>query len=114
MVLVGYIHFIKKGKYMKFKAKFIGKGVIVSYFDLPSCKQIDILDILDDLEEAEATSYVLIDKGMIDEDCEVFDLGAFERSDDGIFDGISGCTNTSAYGIKIDKECESASVWIIY
>ncbi len=90
----------------KFKAKYLGKGDIISYWELDEETQNAYA-----YDGAKDEQFVITDKGSGNN----FSLGEFMRCDrTGPFDGFAGCTNTSAYGIKISKDGQSARIWTIY
>ena len=74
---------------------------VVSFFDLSEADQA--AEWKDD-DNAEEFAFLIAKDG------EYWNLDSFMRTDSGRYDGVMGLTNTSAIGVVLSHDCESAVI----
>ena len=74
---------------------------VVSFFDLSEADQA--AEWRDD-DNAEEFAFLIAENG------EYWNLDLFMRTDSGRYDGVMGLTNTSAIGVVLSHDCESAVI----
>ena len=74
---------------------------VVSFFDLSEADQA--AEWRDD-DNAEEFAFLIAENG------EYWNLDSFMRTDSGRYDGVMGLTNTSAIGVVLSRDCESAVI----
>ena len=74
---------------------------VVSFFDLSEADQA--AEWRDD-DNAEEFAFLIAKDG------EYWNLDSFMRTDSGRYDGVMGLTNTSAIGVVLSHDCESAVI----
>ena len=95
------------------KCKYLGEAEIISFWELTEAEQKEF-----EWDKEGEYSYVRMPEKQGRHTAsgeQVFCLGDFIRTiHDKTFHGIAGDTNTSGYGIKINDECDSARIWLIW
>ena len=74
---------------------------VVSFFDLSEADQA--AEWRDD-DNADELAFLIAKDG------EYWNLDLFMRTDSGRYDGVMGLTNTSAIGVVLSHDCESAVI----
>ena len=75
---------------------------VSSFYDLEPEFQIEELEYYG--IEVKENSYFISENG------EYWNLDSFMRTDSGRYDGVMGLTNTSAIGVVLSHDCESAVI----
>jgi len=83
---------------MKYWHKRVAVG---SFFDLSEADQAAEWN---DEDNAEELAFLIAKDG------EYWNLDSFMRTDSGRYDGVMGLTNTSAIGVVLSHDCESAVI----
>ena len=74
---------------------------VVSFFDLSEADQA--AEWRDD-DNADEFAFLIAENG------EYWNLDLFTRAESGRYDGVMGLTNTSAIGVVLSHDCESAVI----
>jgi hypothetical protein len=91
------------------KTSYYFRSEILSYFDLSTDEQAQMLNDSNDIQHAEERSYV---KG-VNSKClnvEILPLDMFMRTDAGLWHGVYGQTAFSAYFIRFNRSNDEALI----